>query len=56
MGIFIAIGGSGIKSIAPLKAKIYAEYLVKSLFEQENNFVVIDKKNTLHNFHNLIVL
>ena len=41
-GIYIALGGSGIKSLARLKAKIYAEYSDKSLFEQENTFLFID--------------
>jgi hypothetical protein len=42
VGIYIALGGSGIKSLAPLKAKIYAQYSDKSLFEQENTFLFID--------------
>ena len=41
-GIFIALGGSGIQSLARLKAKIYAEYSDKFLFEQENTFLFID--------------
>ena len=40
--ILIALGGAGIKSLARLKAKIYAEYSDKSLFEQENTFIFID--------------
>jgi hypothetical protein len=35
-GIYIALGGAGIKSLARLKAKIYAQYSDKSEFEQEN--------------------
>lgn len=42
MGIYISLGGAGIKSLARLKAKIYAEYIDKSLFEQENTFIFID--------------
>jgi|GEM_PF-6634476 len=41
-GIFIALGGSVTQSLAQLKAKIYAEYSDKSLFEQENSFLFID--------------
>jgi len=55
MGIFIALGGSGIKSLALSKAKIYAEFSDKSLFEQENNFLVIDTHTTIYNFLSLIV-
>lgn len=54
-GIYIALGGSGIKSLARLKAKIYAEYSDKSLFEQENNFLFIYTQTTMHNFLRLIV-
>ena len=42
-GLHIAHGGSRIKSLARLKAKIYAEYSDKSLFEHENAFLFIDK-------------
>lgn len=45
MGIFLALGGSGIKSLARLKAKIYAEYSDKSLFEEKNTFPFIDTDN-----------
>jgi hypothetical protein len=38
--IYISLGGAGIKSLARLKAKIYAEYSDKSLFEQENIFLL----------------
>ena len=43
--LYIALGGSGIKSLARLKAKIYAEYSDKSLFERENTFLFIDTDN-----------
>ena len=43
MGIYISLGGAGIKSLSRLKAKIYAEYIDKSLFEHENAFLFIDK-------------
>ena len=42
MGIYISLGGAGIKSLSRLKAKIYAEYIDKSLFEHENAFLFID--------------
>jgi hypothetical protein len=40
--LYIALVGAGIKSLARLKAKIYAKYLDKSLFEQENSFLFMD--------------
>lgn len=41
-GIFIGIGGSGVKSLARLKAKIYESYTDKELFNKENSFIFID--------------
>jgi len=41
-GIFIGIGGSGVKSLARLKAKIYESYQDKELFTRENSFIFID--------------
>lgn len=41
-GIFIGIGGSGIKSLARLKAKIYESYTDKELFNEDNSFIFID--------------
>jgi hypothetical protein len=38
--IYIALGGAGIKSLARLKTKYYAEYSDKSLFELENGFLL----------------
>lgn len=41
-GIFIGIGGSGVKSLAKLKAKIYNSYKDKEQFDKENSFIFID--------------
>jgi hypothetical protein len=41
-GIFIGIGGSGVKSLARLKAKIYESYADKEQFSKDNSFVFID--------------
>jgi hypothetical protein len=41
-GIFIGIGGSGVKSLARLKAKIYESYTDKEEFSKENSFIFID--------------
>ena len=41
-GIFIGIGGSGVKSLARLKAKIYESYTDKEDFNKENSFIFID--------------
>ena len=41
-GIFIGIGGSGVKSLARLKAKIYESYPNKEQFSKENSFIFID--------------
>lgn len=43
-GIFIGIGGSGVKSLARLKAKIYESYADKDKadFNKENSFIFID--------------
>ena len=41
-GIFIGIGGSGVKSLARLKAKIYESYIDKEQFNKENSFIFID--------------
>ena len=41
-GIFIGIGGSGVKSLARLKAKIYESYTDKDKFNDENSFIFID--------------
>jgi len=41
-GIFIGIGGSGVKSLARLKAKIYESYQDKKVFNKENSFIFID--------------
>ena len=41
-GIFIGIGGSGVKSLAKLKAKIYESYSDKELFSKETSFIFID--------------
>ena len=41
-GIFIGIGGSGVKSLARLKAKIYESYSDKELFSKETSFIFID--------------
>jgi hypothetical protein len=38
-GLFIALGGSGIKSLARLKAKIYAEQLKKQIEELRTQWV-----------------
>ena len=41
-GIFIGIGGSGVKSLARLKAKIYETYPDKKEFNNQNSFIFID--------------
>jgi hypothetical protein len=41
-GIFIGIGGSGVKSLAKLKAKIYESYTDKEKFNEDNSFIFID--------------
>ena len=41
-GIFIGIGGSGVKSLARLKAKIYESYADKEEFSKKNSFIFID--------------
>jgi len=41
-GIFIGIGGSGVKSLSKLKAKIYNSYKDKEQFDKENSFIFID--------------
>ena len=41
-GIFIGIGGSGVKSLARLKAKIYESYADKEAFSKDNSFIFID--------------
>jgi len=37
--LYFALCGADIKSLARLKPKIYAEYTVKSLVEQDNSFL-----------------
>ena len=50
-GIFIGIGGSGVKSLARMKAKIYESYADKEAFIKDNSFIVIDTEIWSFFFH-----